>query len=469
MEGSMKTANASMASSIFNLVLSIIGAGTLTVPYAVAQTGYLCSMLLFLSVAAINIITLNLSMSCSNALGPSSSYNALCMATVPRFKKVADITAVLATFGILCVYLVVIGDLLPDAVRTVLGPQTHHLLLHRRVWISVYLMAFIVPLVRLKRMDNLRFTSFLGILCFLYIAVVVVVYAVNGDLLNDNERAPPSTRIWPRNGLKILKVLPFFVQIYSCHWNSFSICNELRNRSMARFNVVAASAVFISLTIYVVVGYGAYSTFGDSIGSNIILKYPQTPSLCVLRVSLSIAIAFGYPVNMQSTRNCLSDLVFKEHDIHKLSDSKFHALTYFIVLCSFGISMVTDSITAIIGVIGSTATILVTMVFPGLFYYHFKFEPAESSTFKTFWSILVVIISIILIPFCIIGSTAAVGRGEPMLLSGCTSPFLEDTFIKFNTTKSKAPNANITSYTSNTKCIETILDKIYTFASSFYV
>ena len=400
------SSDASILSSVLNLMLTIIGAGTLALPYAVAQVGYLVSGILFILVAVLNILTLNLNMECAKDIIPFSSFYALCNETLPKFKYFVDITVICATFGILCVDLVVIGDLLPDIVATIFGPNNEisSVWLNRRVWISIYLVLFIMPTVSLKKMDSLRFTSFLGIICYFYIITIVVIYAMNDELnpcRDDDPDCMGKIELLPSNYLKIFKVIPFFVQIYICHFNTFSICNELRSPTTKRMNTVAILAILGSMLIYAVVGYGAYMTFGDSIDSNIILKYPQNNMLLILRISLSIAIVFGYPVTIQSPRNCLSTLFFRAN-IQTLTNMKYYGLTYLIVLVSFGVAMVTDSITAIFGFVGSTATITVVFILPGLFYYYFPFQKQKVNVFKKYFSLFSIIMGVILVPFCIV-------------------------------------------------------------------
>lgn len=400
--------NASIGSSVLNLILSIIGAGTLAIPYAVSQVGYCIAAILFISIAIISILTLNLNMICAKEIIPLSSFHALSNYTLPKLRYFVDITVICATFGVLCVYLVVIGNLLPDVIETIFNKNKDDispLLINRRLWITIYLLIFIIPTARLKKMNHLRYTSLFAILCYGYILTIVIIYALDKNLdpcRKNDDNCFGEKEILPSNYFKIFKALPFFVQIYSCHFNTFSICNELKNPTISRLNIVATLSIFISMIIYTLIGFGAYYTFGNNIQSNVIMKYPQSTSLLILRIILSIAIAFGYPVIMQSPRDCLSGLLFKEKTIDKLTNLKFYFLTYCIVLFSFCIAMITDNIGQIFSIIGSTTTITLVFILPGLFYYNFNFQQTEKrNKYKKCFSLLCIIIGIILIPFCI--------------------------------------------------------------------
>ena len=393
--------NGTVISSVLNLVLSIIGAGTLAVPYAVAQSGLIMAALLFILVALINVMTLSLNMECAATLAPSSSYNALCAATIPRCKVFVDLTVFIATFGSLCAYLVVIGDLLPDAVQTIFESHAYaHFLLDRRLWIIAYLMVFIFPTVALKKMSALRYTSFLAVMCYGYIMVVIVYYALDGDDSFDKkgkiEWFPSSNHL-----LKIFKAIPFYVQIFSCHFNTFSICNELKQSSMRKLNAIAFFTVVCSMIIYAVIGYGAYLTFGDLINSDIITFYPKTTSMLILRLFLSISVAFGYPVIMQSTRDSASIILFGKR-AKKLDNFAYYLLTYCIVFASFSIAMITSNLAQVLGIVGSTATIMIVFILPSVFYCNLpRKQDEKKSKFKMLCSVLFMILGVALIPFCV--------------------------------------------------------------------
>ena len=149
-----------------------------------AETGYIVSLFLFIGIAICNLFTLNLNLSCAKLLAPNSSYTTLCNATIPRLQYVVDASVAITCFGVCCAYFVVIGDLLPDVVTQYVDddPEDDDLFMtlikDRITWIIIYLFLFILPTIRLRKMDSLRFTSFFALICFIYIAVIVVIYAL---------------------------------------------------------------------------------------------------------------------------------------------------------------------------------------------------------------------------------------------------------------------------------------------------
>merc|ERR1712232_207884 len=157
-------------------------------------TGYLFGFILLLFFAISSQITLHLAMMSGHSLKVHRpdvrvSYLTLCEATVPSFKHLVNLSVGITCVGICCAYLIVIGDYMPDVAAQIIdrSPQqestTMEMILEsRQFWIILFLIPFIIPTVRLKKLDALRFTSTLAIICFSYVTIVVVLYAFIDEL-----------------------------------------------------------------------------------------------------------------------------------------------------------------------------------------------------------------------------------------------------------------------------------------------
>eukprot|EP01084_Bolivina_argentea_P173184 299968_1 len=411
---------ASIPSSVFNLCNTIIGAGILSLPQAVSETGYGISAFLFIGIAAINLFTLNLNLTCAKVLAPNSSYTTLCAATIPQLKYIVDASVAITCFGVCIAYFVVIGDLLPDVITQYVDSDNTDdtifmkALKERETWIIIYLICFIFPTIRLRKMDSLRFTSFFALLCFAYITIIVVSYATVHKLEpcrseeSENDKCLGNREVWPSGQfgiLRVFKAIPIFMFSYTCHFNTFSICNELENNTMKRINKTIFYTICLVFVIYCTVGYFGYYTYGDFVASNILTKYPQEEAILIVRIGLSFAIAFSYPVLLHPCRNCLGSMFFNEPNCEYLSPFRFWLLTGLIVVFSFAIAMVADDLGDILGIIGATGISVIAFILPGLFYYYMKgVEEIDKEYYK--WKrncgLVFVVIGTVLIPFCIV-------------------------------------------------------------------
>ena len=61
--------------------------------------------------------------------------------------------------------------------------------------------------------------------------------------------------------------------------------------------------------VYAMVGLMGYSTFGDKISSNILVDYPDSDvPIIILRIMLSFAISFSYPVLANAWKDSASGI-----------------------------------------------------------------------------------------------------------------------------------------------------------------
>merc|ERR1719295_1223402 len=151
---------ASIFSSMMNLSNTILGAGLLGLPYAISKSGWFLAIVLFAIMGTLSFIGLNLSCSAAKIKAPNASYYTLSEISVPRAKKLVDFAVAFKCFGVGTSYFVVIGDLMPDVMEGFLpSDMKDSAWTNRRLWIFIFSMIFISPVVRLRQMDKLRFTS----------------------------------------------------------------------------------------------------------------------------------------------------------------------------------------------------------------------------------------------------------------------------------------------------------------------
>ena len=100
----------------------------------------------------------------------------------------------------------------------------YDLALSRRFWITLFALSFIVPVIRLKKMDALRITSGVALGCFAYVVLIVLLYAFIPELDACSDVATSgecrgSVQAGPSDALSFMKVVPIY--IFGCVKNSF--------------------------------------------------------------------------------------------------------------------------------------------------------------------------------------------------------------------------------------------------------
>ena len=101
---------ASVLSTAFNLINCAIGAGVLSVPYAVRSMGAVLGALSLCLVKAISVLTLNVLTRAARAYG-ASSYQELVRKSMGRFAAhVVSLTLIAYVFGSCVAYTIVCAD-----------------------------------------------------------------------------------------------------------------------------------------------------------------------------------------------------------------------------------------------------------------------------------------------------------------------------------------------------------------------
>ena len=121
-------------------------------------------------------------------------------------------------FGVGLSYLIVIGDLMPDAIDA-FGVESGFFS-NRQIWIVIGFL-IVGPLSCLKNLDALKFTSALAIVLVAFIAGLVFAYAVNP---NSKPCADDSVDNWDCKGettlvafgMESVRRLGIFVFAFSC-------------------------------------------------------------------------------------------------------------------------------------------------------------------------------------------------------------------------------------------------------------
>eukprot|EP01083_Nonionella_stella_P313775 1127844_1 len=332
-----------------NLSNTVMGAGILSLPYAVSQIGYGMAIILFILFAILTFCSLHLNMAMSRCV-PNASYYTLAEAiNRPNTKLIIDIAVIIGMLSAATSYLIIIGDVMPsfchhffpvlhaqhaDGTIFTIGSLA---VSQRAFWTFSFLIVLIIPLVALKNMSALRHSSLFAIFCFAFITFVMVGYvSINSwdpcvDVPEGKECKGTVMAFLdlsqPVKWLQFFEVTPFYLLAFGCAQNTLPISNEMHNRTLRRLNFVLLDTLSFVVCIYGLVGLSGYFTYGDLVKPNILKLYPRSNITALVRLCMAICVAFSYPLVLFPARRSLSTLIFKCNP-KQLSAVKFYGITY---------------------------------------------------------------------------------------------------------------------------------------------
>ncbi|GAV56029.1 hypothetical protein ZYGR_0AZ02010 [Zygosaccharomyces rouxii] len=254
-------------SSVINLVKTIVGAGLLAIPYAFKSDGVLVGVLLVLLAAVTSGFGLFvLGKSSKTLINPrDSSFFSLCMLTYPSLSPLFDLAMITQCFGVGLSYLVLIGDVFPG------------LLGGRRDWWIVGSSLVVVPLCLLKKLDNLKYSSIVGLFALAYLSLLILSTFVHEYASGHYEQVRGDVSWWSVYDYKgLMSTFSIIIFAYTGSMNLFSIVNELRDNTVRNISAVINRSIAIATAFFIAVALAGYLTFGSNTLGNIMLNYDDS-------------------------------------------------------------------------------------------------------------------------------------------------------------------------------------------------
>ncbi|CAG0915147.1 unnamed protein product [Notodromas monacha] len=237
---------------------------------------------------------------------------------------------------------------------------------HRAFILAVTSILLIAPFIFPKKIEFIKYVSFLGTFAVTYLAVLIVIEY----LATENESGPVPTK--PEKISDIIFLIPTICFAYQCHMGSVPIYAGLQNRTLLKYGTIVG-LVFIFVTIiYAMAGIFGLLTFGSKVNHDISRGYDaKRPEVITLNAAIFLAQIATYPLicfcGREAARNLLltsinkdrNDLSSKEEFWYRIILSSIWLLTTTIL------AIFVPNVTVSIRAVGGLAALLI-FFFPGL-------------------------------------------------------------------------------------------------------
>jgi len=398
--GEIKTpdvhANAGVPSSIFNLANTILGSGTLAMPFACLVSGMGVFAILLIIAGIMAHYSIIMLMRTVDHIGISESrhlgYPLLGLRSYGhRGKALASWSVTLQQIGACIGYIVIIGDVFSP----ILGDLLQSQLICDRWLLQISIVVLVIfPLCMLRTMDALKYTSLAALAFIIMFALVVfgngIYVGVNPDerevlyealtsatqfckSAGKSEPIPPpgsEYRFFPSD-VRFLRAIPIMSFAFLCHQNSFPIYKELKGRSVAKMESISKASILLCAVSYGVVGISGYSQFLDSTLSDLIKNYTFRGTYIsvfadVVRIGFGISLVFSYPIVVWEARENIREIVYGNDTPYSLK--RHVCLNLAIITCTSIVGIVVQDIEMVLGLVGATCSPMMVYVLPPLFF-----------------------------------------------------------------------------------------------------
>jgi len=365
-------------SCFFNLSNTIMGAGILSLPYAFSQTGWILGTVLLMLAGCLNFSASYLVSLCAAKTQPSSV--AAIMAPFGKWWTLAvDINMIIQLFGTAVIYLIVVGDLMPDVIKQLGGGGT---MADRKIWVLIGF-CITAPLSVPHNIDFLQYSSASAIFFIIFLCFMCFMFVLPEDStglstcgeqeLDDDDAPCKGETSFGIIGdfISILQVISIFLFGFSSQITCFPVCNELINPTQKRLNSIFLSSTACSFIFYVVVAYSGYASYGQSVKSDVLVNYPEIPFVSTTRIFISLVVIFSYPLQFnparRSTLTVLKQL-FDDPDVPVAPGTmrfRYYLVTAIYFAASLGIAMVVEDLGLVVQLMGAVGSILLMFIMPG--------------------------------------------------------------------------------------------------------
>ena len=359
------TGSASFVSTSLNLLKSIIGAGILGIPLAIKRLGYVPGMLVMILAASLSIFGLYLLSVIIERSGRSSTFSSAAMRYYPKGAVALDLAIIIKCLGVGMSYVSVVGDVIPDIIRG-FNPG----LIERQKWLQmkviwVWLTILVMsPIVSMRKIDSLKYTSFFGMAAVVYLLGISIYQMATVPELQRIDAFSPFT-------LTAFTSFSIFVFAFTCHQNIFPIQNEAKDHSAAGTLRVILLSVGLSLVTYS--SFGIFSCAANAdIKDKILSSYPidKLPFIFA-RIWYAVLLAFSFPLQSYPTRASLQKVAshaLGEERARGKSAVIYWTSTIFILAVCGTVASLPVSLDTFLTIVGSTASPVICYFLPALLY-----------------------------------------------------------------------------------------------------
>ncbi|KAK2660078.1 hypothetical protein Ddye_006611 [Dipteronia dyeriana] len=368
---------ASFSGAVFNLSTTIVGAGIMALPATVKQLGLVPGLIMIVLVGWLTESSIDMIIRFSRASKSTTYGGVVADAFGGSGRTLLLLCIVVNNLGMLVVYMIIIGDVLSG---TWLGGEHHsgvteewfgqHWWTGRSTLLLMTTLFVFTPLVSLKRVDSLRYTSALSVgLAVVFVVItagIAIVKWIDGSIVMPHlfPKIADQASFW-----KLFTTIPILVTAYICHHNVHPIENELKDPTQMK-PIVRASLTLCS-TVYIATSFFGLLLFGDNTLDDVLANFdgelgiPYSSLLDdVVRMSYGVHLMLVFPIVFFSLRLNLDGLLFPYAIPIAFDNRRFFLVTTALMGFIFMGANFVPSIWDAFQFTGATAAVSVGFIFP---------------------------------------------------------------------------------------------------------
>lgn len=293
-------------------------------------------------------------------------------------KKLVQLSLIVLLFGALIIFLVLSSDNIAPICQMWIG------FISRSAAIVISSL-FILPLCLVDELHALRHTSFIVLVCIVYVFAIVTIQFmhqwIQGDL--------PSIRYVNLNH-QTLYTFSVHSLAYCSQFNVLPLFSELKNPTRERMNSIKHRTIAICILILTLFGGLGYMCFGQRTPGDILTAFDSSnPYVAIGRLALGISLLLKCPLVLHPLRLSVAQFSIFQSYRHR---SVVLVTTLILLAPATALAILVPEIQTIYSALGATAGGMICFLLPAVI---FLGTPASKTQKLRAWLILLLgIISI---------------------------------------------------------------------------
>lgn len=364
----------------FNFVNSVVGAGIIGLPFAIAQSGLWMGMVLLITIGYLTFVGVQTIIKCGTMAGVNS-YEGLCRHALGKWGYWAvSWSMIIFPIGGMCAYLIIIGDNVPHVLRSATGIE-----ISREVAVSVTGIGIILPLCFLRDMSTLAKSSSISVLAAVVIVLVIAFHGpsvLEHEILFKNRTAPEPdySFVKPRFAAG-LGTISF---AYVCHHSSFIVFGSLKKSTLPEWTIVSLASIGTALVLSVIISLGGFLLFFNETESDILQSFgPDDDWMNFARLMLALTMVLTFPMEQFVARHSLHSLIWGNIPV---TNTKHYVITLLLWGGCFIVGLTVTNLGVVLEITGATSASILGYILPGLCFFSLHPWKQEWAAVRAAWS-----------------------------------------------------------------------------------
>lgn len=353
-------------SAVFSLAISMIGAGVVASPFAIAACGYIVGPAVLVMICVLSYFSYTMLVNCTRSGVVSSWGDLLAKYLSPAWVMYANVSLVLMLNLALSAYLVISGNVIRSATSILTPPAV---LMTDGVLFAILLL-IMLPFVLAKSLQGL---AKLANVCT--VALFAVVALIIFECIRVCRMGFPYSQAGPTPKMQApLVAVPIFASACFGHMNMSQIYAEMKPGLKPVAHKVVFAAILGAAVIYMSIGMMGYMAFGSSVNSDVVLQLaasgaasadswlPSWVVVAVIHTCLAMFLILKCPLLVLPTRSIVLGLLGQ--NAADVSQKMHVSATLGVLGVAYAGAILLPQLSLILGVLGATVVIPMCFIVP---------------------------------------------------------------------------------------------------------